>query len=231
MVPVRRNPLGATSLLLASLTLNPPAVAVDALHDAALTWRRIPPSAPSARGARLLVDAAPPAGIVLATVRGIARVNPRLGALDALAFAVAARDAADDAGIDPAFVVATLLQESSFDPRAISAAGAVGIGQFTVGTADAAGIDPWRPAEAIGGTARLLARYVARYAGRYPGADPYALALAAYNAGPEAVARYGGIPPYAETRAYVTDVFWRWGRLVQDARRRARSQRRTVWGY
>ena len=118
-------------------------------------------------------------------------------------------------GLDPGFLAATLLQESAYDPRAMSWAGAVGIGQFMVGTADLFGIDPFDPGQAIDATARLLAGYVARYR-TWPAADPYALALAAYNAGPAAVDRYGGVPPYAETLAYIGDIRERWSRIVRD---------------
>jgi soluble lytic murein transglycosylase-like protein len=84
-----------------------------------------------------------------------------------------------------------------------------------VPTADLYGIDPFQPGPAIDATARLLSFYVERYRGRRS-ADPFALALAAYNAGPAAVAYYGGVPPYAETRQYILDVRERWSRIVRD---------------
>ena len=65
----------------------------------------------------------------------------------------------------------------------------------------------------------MLSRYVTEYRGRY--ADRYATALAAYNAGPGAVARYHGVPPYAETQAYVLDIYDRWGRIASYERRPA----------
>ena len=80
----------------------------------------------------------------------------------------------------------------------------------------AIGIDPYDPFEAIDGAAALLGDYVAAYRGRY--ADPYAAALAAYNAGPLAVARYSGVPPYPETREYVALVYDRWARIVSYER-------------
>lgn len=124
--------------------------------------------------------------------------------------------AARKAGIPPEFLAATLLQESAFDPRALSSAGAAGIAQFEVDTADSIGIDPFDPFAAIDGCARLLGSYLNDYANSYD--DPYAAALAAYNAGPGAVAHYGGVPPYAETREYIALVFERWGRIASYER-------------
>ena len=144
--------------------------------------------------------------------REILRTNPRMGAVDALLLATDVVDAATDHGLPPGFLGATLLQESAFDPDAISSAGAVGIAQFTLPTAAGMGVEPWEPHSAIDGAARLLGAYVAAYAGRDD--DPYALALAAYNAGPGAVRAYGGVPPYPETREYIIDVRDRWSRIV-----------------
>jgi soluble lytic murein transglycosylase-like protein len=208
-----RNPLQA-ALLAATLLVNPATVNVDALRDAVLSWH-IPPPVPLTRGIRLYMDAPRHGGQVTATVRSIMRTNPRLSAVDALVLAEATVRAAKQAGIDPGFLAATLLQESAYDPAAMSSAGAAGIGQFMVATADGWGIDPFDPVAAIGATARLLAEYVRDYRLRGIG-DPYALALAAYNAGPAAVEAYGGIPPYAETREYVSDIVERWSRIVRD---------------
>jgi soluble lytic murein transglycosylase-like protein len=202
-------------LLGASLFFNPDQVRIDSVRDAAFSWH-IPVAAAVLRGARLYMDAPRGGGQLTATVRNILRTNPRLGPTDALALAAQTLAAARRQGIDPGFLAATLLQESAFAPRAISAAGAIGIGQFTVGTADAFRIsDPWDPHAAIDATASVLATYVAGY--RRNGArDPYAFALAAYNAGPLAVARYDGIPPFAETREYVRLIYERWSRIARD---------------
>lgn len=147
-------------------------------------------------------------------MRSIVRSNPRIAPLDALELAIVAHDAARREGVDTLFVAATLLQESAFDPNAISSAGAVGIAQFTLPTARFYRIDPFDPRDAINGAAHVLAAYLTRYAA-WKG-DPYALTLAAYNAGPAAVTHYGGVPPYRETREYVADINERWARLIEE---------------
>lgn len=201
-------------LLAVSMAIDPANIQIDVLRDAALSWH-IPAPASTLRGARLFMDSPRGSGVLAATERNILRTNPRLDPIDALVLAQTTFVAARRYHIAAGFLTATLLQESAFDPRAISSAGAVGIGQFTIGTADLYGVDPWDPVAAIGGTARLLALYVAGY--RRAGApDPYAFAMAAYNAGPLAVARYGGVPPYRETREYISDIYERWSRIVRD---------------
>jgi len=128
----------------------------------------------------------------------------------------AAVRAAGRYGLPPEFLAAALLQESAFDPQAISSAGAVGIAQFMPSTADGIGVDPFDPYDAIDGAARLLSTYVRAYAS-FP--NPYALALAAYNAGPAAVEHYRGVPPYAETQAYIDDIVDRWAKIAGYERR------------
>jgi soluble lytic murein transglycosylase-like protein len=149
------------------------------------------------------------------------RSNHRLDPFDALVFATAAVGIARAHRLDYGFFCATLLQESAFDPDARSGAGAVGIAQFTLDTASDYGIDPFAWRDAMEGAASLLGRYVNAYDGLY--ADPYAVALAAYNAGPGTVAYYKGVPPYAETRAYILAIDDRWSRILRDA---GRTQRR-----
>ena len=113
------------------------------------------------------------------------------------------------------FFAATLLQESAFDPDAISSAGAAGIAQFMFDTAQSYGVNPFDVQSAINGSAELLSEYVGAYQNQ---GDPYALALAAYNAGPAAVAHYHGVPPYPETQTYIDDVYERWARILRDER-------------
>jgi soluble lytic murein transglycosylase-like protein len=104
-------------------------------------------------------------------------------------------------GLDPAVLHGLIEQESGFDPSATSSAGASGLTQLMPGTASSMGVaDPLNPAESIEGGARYLGQLMSEFGGNT--AD----ALAAYNAGPGAVQQYGGIPPYAETQSYVSNV-------------------------
>jgi len=123
------------------------------------------------------------------------------GSLVAGAYAALARRSAGAAGVSPALVGAVMQVESGFDPRATSAAGAAGLMQLMPATAESLGVaDPYDPAQNVRGGAAYLHGLLERFHGAVP------LAAAAYNAGPGAVERYGGIPPYAETRAYVDRV-------------------------
>ena len=89
--------------------------------------------------------------------------------------------------------------ESGFNSSAVSSAGATGLMQFMPATAKGLGVDATDPASSIDGAAR----YLSQLSTRFGSTD---LALAAYNAGPGTVQRYGGMPPYAETTSYVQKV-------------------------
>jgi cell wall-associated NlpC family hydrolase len=103
-------------------------------------------------------------------------------------------------GVDAKLLAAVARQESGFNAHAVSGAGAQGLMQLMPGTARGLGVtDPFNPAQAIDGAARLLKGLEQEF-GRTD------LALAAYNAGPGAVHRYGGIPPYPETQNYVRNI-------------------------
>ncbi len=103
-------------------------------------------------------------------------------------------------GLPPALVKAVVHAESAFDPFAISRKGAVGLMQLMPATAAHVGVrDPFRPDENLLGGSLYLRHMVDRYRN-------WILALAAYNAGPRAVDRHQGVPPYQETRQYVRRV-------------------------
>jgi len=104
-------------------------------------------------------------------------------------------------GLDPALLAGLIKQESGFNANARSGAGAQGLTQLMPQTAAGLGVNnPLDPAQAIEGGAKYLKQQLDRFGG------DVARALAAYNAGPGAVQRFGGVPPYAETQNYVRAV-------------------------
>ena len=133
-----------------------------------------------------------------ALVRGA--VDPR--SIDALIGA-----SATAYSVDPALVRSIVEAESGFNPRATSPAGARGLMQLMPETAASLGIsDAYDPAENLRGGTRYLRGLLDRF-------GDVRLAVAAYNAGPAAVERFGGVPPYSETRAYVRRVLTRYREL------------------
>ena len=108
--------------------------------------------------------------------------------------------AAKATGLPPALLSSVMLQESGGNPSAVSPKGAMGLMQLMPGTAAELGVDPNDPVQNVMGGARYLKQQMDAFGGDIP------KALAAYNAGPGAVQKYGGIPPYPETQGYVQGV-------------------------
>jgi soluble lytic murein transglycosylase-like protein len=126
----------------------------------------------------------------------------------------------DEAGakhqIDPDLIASVVAAESAFNTRAVSRAGARGLMQLMPGTASQLGVaDSFRAEQNLAGGTEYLDSLLVHYH------DNLTLALAAYNAGPGAVAKYGGIPPYSETRRYVA-------RVIRDFNRRKMLEKTTV---
>lgn len=108
-------------------------------------------------------------------------------------------------GLDPHLVRAVVQAESGYNPYAVSMKGAQGLMQLMPETAAELSVeDPFDPADNLRGGTEYLYRMIQRFDGRIE------LALAAYNAGPSAVERHGGVPPYRETRDYVARVLALW---------------------
>ncbi len=117
------------------------------------------------------------------------------------AFSEIIREAAAKYGVDENIIRAVIKQESSFNPKAVSKCGAQGLMQLMPATAQGLGVkDAFNPEENIMAGTRYLKQKLDEFDGNL------ALALAAYNAGSGTVRKYGGIPPYQETQAYVNKV-------------------------
>jgi soluble lytic murein transglycosylase-like protein len=116
-------------------------------------------------------------------------------------FAAQIETAARKYGVDPALLAGLVKAESNFNPTAHSGVGAKGLTQLMDATARGLGVsDSYDPAQSLDGGAKFLGGLLKQFKG------DERLALAAYNAGPGAVQKYGGIPPYEETQRYVPKV-------------------------
>lgn len=109
--------------------------------------------------------------------------------------------------IDANMLAAVVTVESRWRTHAISVAGAIGLGQLMPQTAATLHVNPLDPRQNLAGAARYLSGLAQRFAHK---ANRYALTFAAYNAGPYAVAEFGGIPPFDETQDYVVRVLDEW---------------------
>ncbi len=115
--------------------------------------------------------------------------------------------------VDPALVKAIMANESGFNPRATSRTGAQGLMQLEPGTAAGLGVsNAYDPAQNIRGGTQYIKGLLERFHG-----DMY-MAVAAYNAGPGNVEKYGGVPPYAETQNYVVNVLDSYRRYKEQVR-------------
>lgn len=115
-------------------------------------------------------------------------------------YLVAAKAAAARHGVPEDLFLRLVQQESGWNPGAVSPKGATGLAQLMPGTAALLGVDMRDPMQNLEGGARYLRMMYDRFGN-------WRLALAAYNAGPEAVAKHGGVPPYAETTNYVRVIY------------------------
>lgn len=115
-------------------------------------------------------------------------------------YSTMARNAARKHGVPEDLFLRLVQQESGWNPNALSHAGAQGLAQLMPATAKVLRVDPSDPAQNLEGGARYLKQQYRKF-------GSWRLALAAYNAGPGAVEKYGGVPPYKETRNYVK-VIW-----------------------
>jgi soluble lytic murein transglycosylase-like protein len=159
-----------------------------------------PQAAPTANFAATLASASAPTATAAATaatpaaaLASTASTGPSALPADT-PYGAEITAAAQRNGLDPALLAGLIKQESGFNPNAGSPAGAQGLCQLMPGTARGLGVtDLHDPVQSIEGGAKYLAQQLKTFNG------DVARALAAYNAGPGAVQRYGGVPPYAET--------------------------------
>jgi len=174
---VRSDP--RTGKLVRSVVVNPKPVAGQKVAETVVAARVVASMPPASGAGESTAPQAPPAG-----------------AIDEVVARVAARES-----LPPELIHSVIQVESNYDRYAVSPKGALGLMQLIPATARRFGVrDAFNPADNIQGGARYLRHLLELYGGDYP------LALAAYNAGEGAVAKYGGVPPYPETRDYLVRV-------------------------
>lgn len=137
-------------------------------------------------------------------------------------FGILIRNAAEKHGVDEKLITHVIAAESNFNPRAVSRKQALGLMQLRPSTAARYSVgNVFDPAQNIDGGTHYLKDLLERYQGNL------ALALAAYNAGPESVERYRGVPPFAETQSYVCRITTK---LKQDKSGAGRGQTQRFFG-
>jgi hypothetical protein len=135
-------------------------------------------------------------------------INPHLQIHESQSYAHSLMVDAERTKLDPRLIVALVTVESHWHPDAISPVGARGLGQLMPETAAVLRVNAWDPSQNIRGAATYLRAMLNHFAGKGANMLPYA--IGAYNAGPRAVDRYHGIPPYTETQNYVRKVLTMW---------------------
>jgi soluble lytic murein transglycosylase-like protein len=133
--------------------------------------------------------------------QALRHVNPHMPDWQSKLFAKRVLVNAERWHVDPNILVAIVTVESAWHTTALSHSGAIGLGQLMPGTAAELGVNPHDPSQNLEGAAEYLGGLMRKF-----GSNNYELVFAAYNAGPEAVTTYGGIPPFDETQRYVVKV-------------------------
>ncbi len=187
--PARETPVKAE-------TAKPPAMPTTASLAPRFFSGKTPlPKAPAAQSA---TNPMSPAAMGL--VPGAAPSSTDVGATPDSAYLDTIRNAAWKYNVDPKLVQAVAEVESGFNQDAVSSVGAVGVMQLMPETADSLGVNPYDAAQNIEGGTKYLRQLLDSFHG------DIRKAVAAYNAGPQAVRDYGGVPPYSETQTYVDSV-------------------------
>jgi hypothetical protein len=151
------------------------------------------------------------AGPTMSTYAAVLRtINPKLPLAKAQAYARSVMADAWRTHLDPRFIMSIVTVESRWHASAVSRAGARGLGQLMPATAASLGVNAWNAADNLRGTSNYLKTLMDHFAGK---PDATRLAIAGYNAGPKAVERFNGVPPYAETQHYVVKVLRVWKQL------------------
>ncbi len=143
------------------------------------------------------------ATVPLAYASVMRSINPHLAPMQSRTYASVLLANAKRLNVDPMLMMAVVTVESHWNARAVSIHGAEGLGQLKPGTAHELGVDPRSGSGNLRGLALYLHRMLALF---HEARQPMREALAGYNAGPNAVREYGGIPPNGQTRRYVGKV-------------------------
>ncbi len=162
----------------------------------------------TASAAPVIVPGNPAA--VSAYARVLRKINPHLPVWQSSKLAKKVLQSSIRWRVDANILVALVSVESAWRTHARSYAGAIGLGQLMPDTARTLHVNPHDPYQNLQGSAHYLGGLLAKYQNS---PHRYSLAFAAYNAGPEAVSDFGGIPPYYETQHYVVKVMSAWKRV------------------